>query len=124
MLILFCALALGACSASNQDDDQGPHLGALVEGVYKIRTISGTVVANPSYNVLVSIQSKTLITISEVMNNTATNFQDVPLTDAGGNRIEFTQMNGTASIQGFFLNGVVEYTLVSGHTSKMVKAMR
>lgn len=118
-------LVLMACSASSKnDDDQSPNLAAQVEGVYKINNISGTAISNPSYNVLVNIQSKTSITMREVINNATNNFQDVPLTDAGANRIEFAQMNGTGSIQGFFLNGVLEYTLVSGNTSKTVKARR
>jgi hypothetical protein len=122
--LVWVICVLFSCTGTKTDDTPGPDLGTTVEGVYKINNISGGAISNPSYNVLVNNRSKTSVNISEVINNTATDFSEVTLKDVGNSKIEFSQTNGGNSIAGFFLNGAMEYTLVTGNTSKVVKARR
>ena len=122
------ALIAFSCSTSKQDNN-GPDLSSAIEGVYKINTVAlngvdETNVSSPSNNVLVNRKGYKTCDISEVIGNAQTYFSEVPLTDVGSNKIEFAQTNGTASIRGYFLNGLLEYTLSKGSNYKVVKARR
>jgi hypothetical protein len=128
--VVYLAIALvGFSCASSKQGDDGPDLSSMVEGVYKINNIAtnggaGTPVSNPSYNVLVNRNGNTMADMREVVGNTQTVFTAVSLTmnATTANKIEFIQSNGSEVIRGYFLNGALEYTLVKGNTSKVVKA--
>ena len=127
LVSVFLLLVVVSCAKSSSTNNAGPNLSYPLQGVYKINSIaangaSETPISNPSYNVLVNVYSNTEVNINEVIDNSSIYFTQVLLEDAGSSKYTFYQKNGNLTIQGYFLNGYLEYTLTSGATYKVVKA--